>query len=159
MSPTLNVNPTLFVIPCTNNWMIINLHYCNYSHLPSNFSSKFNENISSKVADKRRKGFGQWMNSSIIHDEIYTLIRKKCHPKSYNSDIEYHMTLNIIFSVVLAVYDEERCNCYYYKFYIVMIGSIRGSNDFWGFVKFPTWRSSHLCIASTSLLKIAFSKV
>ena len=28
------------------------------------------------------------------------LIHKKCHPESYHSDIEYHMTLNIIFSVV-----------------------------------------------------------
>ena len=47
------------------------------------------------------------------------------------------MTLNIIFSVVSAVYDEERHNCYCYKYYIVMIGSIRRSEDFWGFVKFP----------------------
>ena len=40
------------------------------------------------------------MNSSIIHDNIYSLIHKKCHPDSYHSDIIYHMTLNIIFSVV-----------------------------------------------------------
>ena len=45
-------------------------------------------------------GFGQWMNSSIIHDNICSVIHKKCHPKSCHSDIKHHMTLNIIFSVV-----------------------------------------------------------
>jgi hypothetical protein len=39
------------------------------------------------------------MNSPIIHDEICSLIHKKCHPKSYHSDIKYHMTLTTIFSV------------------------------------------------------------
>ena len=43
------------------------------------------------------------MNSSIIHDNICSLGRKKCHPKSYHSDIEYHMTLNVIFSVALQL--------------------------------------------------------
>ena len=42
---------------------------------------------------------GQWMNSSTIHDNIHSLTPKKCHPKSYRSDIKYYMTLNIIFSV------------------------------------------------------------
>ena len=45
---------------------------------------------------------GQWMNSSIMHDNICSLIHKKCHPKSCHSDIKYHMTLNIMYSVVLA---------------------------------------------------------
>jgi hypothetical protein len=41
------------------------------------------------------------MNSSIIHDNIGPLIRKKCHPKSDHSDIKYRMRVNnIIFSVV-----------------------------------------------------------
>ena len=44
--------------------------------------------------------FGQWMNLCIIYDNISSLIHKKCRPKSYHSDIKYHMTLNIIFSVV-----------------------------------------------------------
>ena len=40
------------------------------------------------------------MNSSIIHDNICSLIYKKCHLESYHSAIiKYHMTLNIIFSV------------------------------------------------------------
>jgi ferritin len=31
---------------------------------------------------------------------IFSLIYKKCHPKSHHRDIEYHMTLIIKFSVV-----------------------------------------------------------
>ena len=57
-------------------------------------------NISSQVVDKRTQGFGQWMNWSIIHYSICSLIHKKSHPRSYHSYIKYHMTLNIIFSVV-----------------------------------------------------------
>ena len=43
------------------------------------------------------------MNSTIIHDSICSVIHKKCHLKSYHSDIEYHITLNVIFSVVLQL--------------------------------------------------------
>ena len=39
------------------------------------------------------------MNSSIIHDTICKLIHKKCHPKSYHSDIKYHMTLLLLFNL------------------------------------------------------------
>jgi hypothetical protein len=49
---------------------------------------------------KEGRGLGQSMNSSIIHKNNCPLIHKKCHPKSYHSDIKYHMTPNIIFSVV-----------------------------------------------------------
>ena len=40
------------------------------------------------------------MNSSIIHNNICSAIHKRCHRKSYHSDIKYHMTLNTLFSVV-----------------------------------------------------------
>ena len=66
-------------------------------------SSKFqspHDNISSQGTDKRRWNFGQWMNSCIIHDDICSNIQSKCHPKSCHIDINYHMTLNIIFGVV-----------------------------------------------------------
>ena len=43
------------------------------------------------------------MNSSIIPDNICSLIHKKGHLKSYHSDKIYHMTLNFIFSVVLML--------------------------------------------------------
>ena len=53
-----------------------------------------------KSLTREDKGFGQQMNSSIIHDSIRSLIHKKYHhPKSYHSDVKYHMTLNIIFRV------------------------------------------------------------
>ena len=67
------------------------------------FSSKISiihDNISSQDDDKRRLGFGQWINSSIIHDNIRSPIHKKCHQNIYYSDIKYHMTLNIIFNVI-----------------------------------------------------------
>ena len=40
-------------------------------------------------------------NLSIIHDNVCKPINTKCDPKTYHSDIKYHTTLNIIFSVVL----------------------------------------------------------
>ena len=46
------------------------------------------------------------MNSSINRDSICSLIHKQRHQKSRHSDITYHMTLNIIFSVV-SIYDED----------------------------------------------------
>ena len=47
----------------------------------------------------------QWffIQISLIHDNICSLIRKKCHPKSYHGDIKYHMTLNIIFTVLYTL--------------------------------------------------------
>ena len=47
-----------------------------------------------------KRGLAKWMNASIIHANICSLIQKKCHMKSYYNDIKYHMTLNMIFSVV-----------------------------------------------------------
>ena len=37
--------------------------------------------------------------SSIIHDNICSLLHKEFHTKTYHTDTNYHMTLNIIFSV------------------------------------------------------------
>jgi hypothetical protein len=45
LSPTLNVNSTLFVIPCKLFWGMIDLHYCNYCHLLSGSSSKFQSSM------------------------------------------------------------------------------------------------------------------
>jgi hypothetical protein len=61
------------------------------------------DNISSQVVDKRRYGFGKWMNSSVIHNNICSLSHKKCHPKNYSSGIKYHVTLNNIYSVVCTL--------------------------------------------------------
>ena len=37
------------------------------------------------------------MNSSIIHDNICSLIHKICHLQSYPSDIKQHMALHTVF--------------------------------------------------------------
>jgi hypothetical protein len=59
--------------------------------------------IHHKLLTREGRGLGQWMNLSIIHDNICSLIHEKCHMKSYHSDIKYHMTLSIIFSVVISI--------------------------------------------------------
>ena len=43
------------------------------------------------------------MNSSVIHENIYSLLHKYYHLESCHSDMKYHMTLNIIFSVPTTV--------------------------------------------------------
>ena len=56
---------------------IIDLQCCNYLSLTKLFFiqlSIIHDNISSQVTDKRRLGVGQWMNSSTIHDNIYSFI-------------------------------------------------------------------------------------
>jgi hypothetical protein len=53
-----------------------------------------------KLPTREVRVFGHWMNSSIVHDSICKLIHKTCHLRSYHGDINYHVTLDIIFSVV-----------------------------------------------------------
>ena len=102
MSLTLN-DPTLDVLPsvfCGDLLIYIVAIYC---HLRNDFSSKYESSMvifHHKLLIREGKIFGQWMTSSIIHDHTRSLTHKKCHPKSYNSDIKYLMTLIIIFSVV-----------------------------------------------------------
>ena len=43
------------------------------------------------------------MNSSIIHDDIGSLLNKNCHTESYHGDIKYNITLNIILSIVVTL--------------------------------------------------------
>ena len=45
VSPTLNVNPTLFVIPCVFLGGNIDLQCCSYYHLSSDFSFKFKSSM------------------------------------------------------------------------------------------------------------------
>ena len=85
---------------------MIDLHSCNYLSLTERFFIQISiiyDNISSQVIDKRKQGFGQWINSSIIHDNICKLVHEKCHLRSCHGDIKYHMTLNMIFSVLLVM--------------------------------------------------------
>ena len=62
-----------------------------------------------KLLTREGRVFVQWMNSSIIHDNICSLIHKKCHSKKYNSDIKYHMTLNNIVCVTDEVVRYRVC--------------------------------------------------
>ena len=101
VSPTLNVIPTLFVMPCNcyGGSQIYNVAVIvTYQMIFQN--SIIHDNIfHHKVLTREGKG----LNSSIIHDSNCSLIHNKCHPKCYNSDIKYHMTLNIMFSVVCVI--------------------------------------------------------
>ena len=45
-------------------------------------------------------------DSYTIHDNICRPFHKKCHPKSYHSDIKFHMTLQIIFTVASHIMQE-----------------------------------------------------
>ena len=88
VSPTLNVNPTLFVIPC-NFGRFIDLQCCDYCHLPSDFSSKFQSSMTifhhklltregKVLANERTHSSSMTIFCSLIH---------KYHPKSYHSGI------------------------------------------------------------------------
>ena len=102
VSATLDVNPILLLITCKFLWehRFTMLQWLSLTKWFLIQISIIHDNILTQVADKRRYGFGHWMNSSIIHDNICKLIHKKCHLKSYHSDIKYLVTLNTIFSVV-----------------------------------------------------------
>ena len=79
----------------------MDLQCCNYCHVPSDFSSRFQSSMTIYLHKllARRQGFGQWTNSSTFHNNIFSFNHEKFHLESYHSDIKYHMTLNIIFSV------------------------------------------------------------
>ena len=105
VSQRLNVNPILFVlVNFLGDYRFTMLELLSLTMWISIQIPIIHDNISSQVADKRRHGLGQWRNSSIIHDIICSISHKKCLPRSYHSDIEYHMTLNMIFSVVGTLY-------------------------------------------------------
>ena len=103
VSPILNVNPTLFVIPCKFLSGGIDLYCCNYYHSPSDFSSKFRAFVTifhHKLLTREGKALAStWINSSTIHDNICSLVHRICYPK---------MTSNTIFSVV----HESSNQCY-----------------------------------------------
>ena len=52
-----------------------------------------------KLLRRQSRVVGQWMNSFIIHDNICSLIHKKCHVRNYLHEINYHMTLNMTYWV------------------------------------------------------------
>ena len=54
------------------------------------------------------------MQIPIIQDNICKLIHQKCHPKSYYNGVKYHMTQNIIFSIILHTTRISAINDYAY---------------------------------------------
>jgi len=103
VSPTLYVNPTLFVIACNFFWnyrfRILQLLSLTKQFFIQNFNHLWQFYITSCWLEK----VGFWAVAEFIHHPWRSLIHKKCHPKSYHRDIKYHITLNIIFSVVAGV--------------------------------------------------------
>ena len=99
VSPTLNVTPILFVIPCKF------LEYDRYRvvQLLSLTKSFF---IQTSIIDEifhykllhGKVGFCPINELISFTKVLVSLIHKSCHLKSHLSDIKYHMTLNIIFS-------------------------------------------------------------
>ena len=98
-----NFHPTSFITPCKS-WGIEVLHCCNYCHLPSDFSFKFESSMTifhhKLLTRKGRVLADGWTHPSSMIIFVHLFIRK-CHLKSYQIDINYHMTLNsILYSVV-----------------------------------------------------------
>jgi hypothetical protein len=77
---------------------VINFHCCHYCYLPSEFLIQISI-IHDKLLTIEGRGFTNGC-SSIIHNDICSLIHRMYYPKSCHSDIKYCMTLNIICSVV-----------------------------------------------------------
>ena len=78
VSPTLNVDPTLFVIPCKMFGGIIDLQCCKNCHSPKwIFSPNFNlwwQYFITSCWQEKVESLGQRMNSSITHDNTCSLI-------------------------------------------------------------------------------------
>ena len=94
----LNVNPTLFIIPCIF-WGDFRFTMLQLWSLTKWFSPKFQSSITILHHKLLIREGRVLVNGSIIHDNICSLIHKKCHPGSYHSGIKFRMTLNIIFIV------------------------------------------------------------
>ena len=73
---------------------VIDTQCCNYCHLPSDFSSKFQSSMTifhHKLMTREGRVLANGCTPpSIIHDSICSRIHKKCHPKSHHIDTKYH---------------------------------------------------------------------
>ena len=88
-------------------WVVIDLQCCNYSHLPIDFSCKFQSSVTilhHKLltrAEKRREGW-VFANGSAMTIFVQLFIRSVIW-KVYHSNITYHVILHIIFSVAASL--------------------------------------------------------
>ena len=83
----------------------------------------------------------------IIHDNCCKLIHTTWHYKSFHGDIEYHMTLNTIFSVV-------RTQLIFGTFPRICTKFILDHNDVLGSNRRPRSRDVSLWMSITRLLKV-----
>ena len=105
MSPTLNVNPTIIVISCHFGG-IIDSQCSNYYHLPSDLSFECQPSMTIFHHKLQTREYRVLANGGTNPSSktIFVTYSQKCHPNSYHSDIKYHMTLHIIFSVLLLLH-------------------------------------------------------
>ena len=105
------VNLTLFVISCKLFSGSIDLQCCKYCQLLSYLSSKFQSSMRTlhhKIVKLQTipnflSMIGMdFIQVSIIHNNISKLIHKNCHLKIYHIDTKYHLTMTIMFNVMLA---------------------------------------------------------
>jgi hypothetical protein len=107
VSPTLNANPTLFVIPCNflRDYRFSVLHILS---LTNRFSSKFQSSMTivyhKLLTREGRILANRWAHPSSMTIFVHLSIRSVSW-KNYHSDIKYHITLNIIFGVVTLAID------------------------------------------------------
>jgi hypothetical protein len=74
-------------------------HYCLSSNFYLNSNHPWQYFITKLLIKEGRVLANGWTHPSTMTIFVH-LIHKKCHPKSYHSDTNYHMTLDFIFSVV-----------------------------------------------------------
>ena len=105
VSPTLNVNPTTLSF-FGKSWGMIDLQCYNCWHLPSDFSSKFQAFMTifhhKLLTIEGRVLVNGWTHPPLIMTIIVQSFLRSVLRKSYHSDFDYHMTLNIMFSVVIG---------------------------------------------------------
>ena len=105
MSPILNVNPASFVSPYRYFGGEYRFTVLQLMSLTKWFSIQFQSSMTT-IYHKLLRREGRVLTNGwlpIIHDNICSLIYKKCHLKSYHSDIKYLRTLKITFSVLHAM--------------------------------------------------------
>ena len=111
VSPTLDVNPTSFVIPCRFRWrgMIIDLQSYNYYHLPRDHSSKFHPSVTilhHKLLTKEGRILATgWTHPTPMTILIYLLFLRSVVQKVTMVTLNAIMILNIKFSILTTTRD------------------------------------------------------
>ena len=113
LSLTLNVNPTLYVITYNFSWglkiygvAIIVTHQVIFHQ---NQTYPWQRFVTSCWQEKVGFWANGWTHPPSMTIFVNSFVRSIYHPKSSYSDIKYHMTLNVMYSVVVfAIFFEFR---------------------------------------------------